>query len=263
MSKPTFVQSLGLAVSFLTVLPIPPAWIPSGDEGLGFDWGRTFVWYPPIGLILGGLLAGAAWVLRTTSLEPAVQAGLLLAMWVLLTGALHLDGFIDTCDGLLAPVPVQRRLIILKDVHPGAFGVVGVTLLLGLKWALLDQLSSSNRLWPALLLAPMWGRWMLVWAAQRYPYARKGTSSLGATMRQGLNRRRLALATLFAMLALAVFVLAGVAVPAMMGSLLGPVVGLACARWAASRLDGGLTGDVYGALCELVELFSLLGIGLA
>ena len=253
---------LNLALGFLTTLPVPSL---SNEAFAAFPDlpGQAFAWYPVVGALLGALLVCAGWLLQHSPLAPAVQAGLLLTLWVLLSGGLHLDGLLDTCDALFAPVPFERRLQILKDVHTGAFGVIGLVVLVGLKWSLLTQLVAQQRttLWLGLGLAPIWGRWMLVWAAQRYPYARpSNTPSLGGAMRQGLGVRQLQIATLSVLLLL---LLCLVVNRSALWSLTGPLVGLFGARWAANKLNGGLTGDVYGALCEVTELFVLLGIALA
>ena len=215
--------------------------------------GRAFAWYPFVGLHIGLLLVGAAWLLGHSGLGVGVQAGLILLLWVMITGGLHLDGVMDSCDALFAPVGVERRLEILKDVHPGAFGVIGLALVLGLKWALLADLLPRAGGWP-LLLAPVWGRWMLVWAASRFPYARSG-AGLGSRMRAGLSDRELWIAGGFA-LACQALALSGHPLLAVL--LAPPLAGLLLARWAARRLGGGLTGDLYGFLCESVEVLVLL-----
>ncbi|MBI3957644.1 MAG: adenosylcobinamide-GDP ribazoletransferase [Chloroflexi bacterium] len=250
-------RELHLALTFLTTVPLPdlPAEALSSFRG---STGRAFAWYPLVGLLIGLLLAGGVWLLVWTPLGAAVQAGLLLLLWVGITGGLHLDGVMDSCDALFAPVSVERRLAILKDVHTGAFGVIGLFFVLGLKWALLADLVERSAVWPALLLAPLWGRWILVWAAQRFPYARTG-KSLGGAMTAGLSRRELGIATLFALLAQ---IGLGVWQPLLFGVLFAPLAGLLLARWAAGKLGGGLTGDLYGFLCETTELLALLVLGL-
>ncbi len=134
------------ALRFLTVLPVPGAHRLDDADGsaapstsLTTGWGRATAWYPVVGLVLGAILVGLDWGLRWL-FPGGVAAALLLLAWVTLTGALHLDGFIDCCDGLLAPVPRERRLEILRDVHAGAFGIVGVALLLLTKYAALVAL---------------------------------------------------------------------------------------------------------------------------
>lgn len=239
-----------IAFAFLTTLPLPH--LPA--EAFLSGRGRAFAWYPAVGLLLGLLLAGAAWLLGQTALSPLVQSGLLLLGWTLLSGGLHLDGVMDSCDALFAPVSVERRLAILKDVHTGAFGVIGLFFVLGLKWALLASLWGESSGWLAFLLAAVWGRWMLVWAAWRFPYARR-EESLGRTMPAGLSRRELWLATVSA---LAIQSGLGVWNPWLFAGLLALPLGHLLAHWAGGKLGGGLTGDVYGFLCEVTEVLVLL-----
>lgn len=248
------LSTLRAALTFLTIVPLPPPSSAEFERDPGMT-GRAFAWYPIVGLLIGLILAALAWILVWTPLSAAVRAGIILGAWIAVTGALHLDGFLDSCDALFAPVDVERRLAILKDVHAGAFGVVGVLWLMGMKWSLLAHLLAASPMTPILLLAPLWGRWMLVWAAGRFPYARR-SSSLGGFMRQGLGMREIGLASVFA-LALHVGTVIWFG-PTLFWIGLAPLVGIALARWAAGRLGGGLTGDLYGALCEVVELTVLL-----
>lgn len=249
------MQALRLALTFLTTAPLP---VEQAEAFPSQATGRAFAFYPFVGLLIGGLLAGGGWLLGWTALAAPSQVGLLLLLWAAITGGLHLDGVMDSCDALFAPVSVERRLVILKDVHTGAFGVIGLFFVLGLKWALLADLWEGSLLGPGLLLATLWGRWMLVWAAQRFPYARSG-ESLGGAMRAGLSRRELGIATLSALLAQ---IGLGLWQPALFAALLGALGGLLLARWAAGRLGGGLTGDLYGFLCETTETLVLLALAL-
>jgi adenosylcobinamide-GDP ribazoletransferase len=245
---------LRAALTFLTTLPVPPPTATQFERDPGLA-GRAFAWYPAVGLLIGLFLAGLSGIFWQTPLSAAVRAGIILGAWIVITGALHLDGFMDSCDALFAPVDVERRLAILKDVHAGAFGVIGMLWLLGMKWTLLAHLLTAGMAAPILLLSPLWGRWMLVWAAGRFPYARRG-SSLGGFMRQGLGMRQIGLASIFALT-----FHAGMIIwfgPTLFWIGLAPFVGIALAHWAAGRLGGGLTGDLYGALCEVVELTVLL-----
>ncbi|MGQ9681959.1 MAG: adenosylcobinamide-GDP ribazoletransferase [Anaerolineae bacterium] len=235
-----------LACKFLTILPIPlPAEVPPKT------WGRAVAWYPLVGLVLGLLLAGADWLLGR-ALPPLLQSALVLALWVILTGALHLDGFLDCCDGLLAPVPPERRLEILRDVHTGSFAVAGGVLLLIVKGAALAALAAPLRL-PALIATPVLARWAMSYAVVCYPYARR--QGLGGLARQGAGARELAIATVVAAaVAAAAWRLWGlVALP------LTWAFAALLAAWVRTRIPG-LTGDTYGALCELTEAAWLVGL---
>jgi adenosylcobinamide-GDP ribazoletransferase len=162
---------------------------------------------------------------------------------------LHLDGFMDSCDGLLPPREPLQRLEIMKDSRVGAFGVVGVILLLLIKFSGLLALPVSQR-WLVMLVIPMLGRWAMSWAMIRYPRARP--EGMGEFFSRGLVAGQVLVASLIA---------GGVAVLVLWpgGILLWGSAWLAVtliARFAIKRL-GGLTGDVYGAICEVTEAVML------
>ena len=232
---------LRAALSFLTILPL------GLSEGRKPGW--SFAWYPLVGVIIGGLLGIVA---ALSPFTPPVTAFLTLAAWVIVTGGLHLDGFGDSCDGLLATVPPERRLEIMKDPRTGSWAVIGLILLLLGKWTALQTVP------PLLLLVPpVLGRWVMVITAAAYPYARQ--SGLGAYFRDGLGRAQLVVAS-----AILLIVVGGVGIRVQAGVLVVAVGVLivisGVSRWAAGRLNGGMTGDTYGALCELTELLCLLGM---
>lgn len=231
------MDSLWCAIGFLTTMPVPSHELP--PDALR----RAGVWFPAVGLLIGALLVGAAWGLNWL-FPPMASAVLVVALWAALTGALHLDGLADCGDGLLPPVRRERRLEIMRDSRVGAFGVTVLVLVLLLKVAALASLSVT---WPALLLAPIWGRWLILVAARR-PSARP--EGMGASLGPTLDVRRLALATLLP-LALTggvgvwhapVLAAMGLAVLAALGVL-----------WLAQRRLGGVTGDVFGAVVEVSE----------
>ncbi len=233
------LTELRAAFAFLTIVPL--RWPDDVQPG------RAFAWFPLVGLVIGGLLAGLAWL----PLLADVRAFVVLLAWVVITGGLHLDGFGDSCDGLLATVPPERRLAIMKDPRAGSWAVIGLILLLLGKWLLIGHLLRHPLL---LVIVPVMGRWALVLAAYAYPYAR--SSGLGGMFRDGLGRPQIVIATMLALLSVSAvacmvsyWALLVLIVPLLVVGLMG--------RWAAGRLGGGLTGDVYGALCELTELLTL------
>src|ERR1019366_7911728 len=107
-----------VALQFLTIAPpvIRRLFTPQ-------EMGRAVGFFPIVGLILGGLLFGLDETLRLLW-PPGISAALVLLAWVLLTGALHMDGFLDTCDGLFGGHTSEERLRIMKDERVGAFAVV-------------------------------------------------------------------------------------------------------------------------------------------
>jgi adenosylcobinamide-GDP ribazoletransferase len=169
---------------------------------------------------------------------------------VAITGGLHLDGFIDCCDGLLVAQPAGRRLEIMKDSRVGAFGVLGAFCLLLVKFSALAALAPPERA-PWLLLVPAVSRWTMVWAAWRYPLARP--DGFAAWFRQGLGWSHVAIAGGTALL-IALFVHKAVGLASFAAVWL---VAILVAAWVRRRIPG-LTGDVYGALNELSEVVGLL-----
>lgn len=251
------MRSFLQALSLLSRIPVRVSWDPEQRPG------RILAWAPAVGLVLGGLLAAAAWGLSAIFAPdgPAslLPSALLLALWVALTGGLHLDGWCDGCDGLFVPASREKRLEIMKDPRAGSFGVIGTVLLLLVKVAAIQAIvSASGRglfAWLPLLAAPVAARGAMVLAVAWLPLARP--DGMGARFRDGLSGLPLALAGFSA-----------VAVLAAVSWLTTWSLGLACgvgaaagaAAWAmlAMRRLGGLTGDVYGGIVELGETVALI-----
>lgn len=231
------IQDVRNAVSFLTVLRIGAA--PDRAPG------KAFAWFPLVGLLIGLILIAVS-----AALPDTIRPMLLLITWIVLTGGLHLDGFADTCDGVFATTTADRRLEIMRDPRTGSWAVIGLIVLLLSKWSLLH---SVNGAW--LIAAPVLGRWSMVLAASAFPYAR--STGLGAYFREGLGRSQVTVSSGLVFIILAV--LAAVSSAAIVLALLAVVISLGFARWSSGRLGGGLTGDVYGAVCEMTEWLILLG----
>lgn len=238
------MRSLLCALTFLTRIPVPGKW-RCCDEN---DWHSSVYWFPLVGLLLGGIL-GLMWYLLQWYLATPVLAALLLAASVYLTGGLHLDGLMDTADGVYGGRNQDERLAFMKDSHVGAFGVIAVVMALLCKYSLFTQLDS--RMLTYLIAAPVLGRQAQVWAQVMFPYARqRGIGKLFSIYR---NYVVLIISTGISLLLLvALLKLIGV------GILIASGVFFYIVASRLSRLLGGLTGDTYGALCELTEILVLL-----
>ena len=235
------MKSLRLAISFLTVLPVAP------DHSGPMAPARAY--FPRVGLGLGGLLVGLDVAARQVLPLPVVGA-LLVAALLVLTRALHTEGFLDTCDGLLGGRDRESRLAILRDSHVGAFAAIGGACLLLLKWTLLAGIPEAERL-GLLVLFPCFSRFAMVAAMSVFPYAR--TQGLGSAFQDGASWRQHALALLTA--AVAGGLLLGFAGLLLLG--VATVVALGLGLWFL-RLLGGMTGDTYGATNEVAEVTVLL-----
>lgn len=238
------LRGLRAAIVFLTVLPLPAGDLTSKD----FETATR--WFPAVGIMLGAILAVSHIMLRPV-LPASIAAVVLLVLWTVLTGGLHLDGFIDCADALPAAVPPDRRLDILTDVHVGAYGVIATALLILLQWTCLEMLLPTRYGWRVLLLAPVVGRAAIVWAQAGWPYVRD--DGLGQLMPVAPYSRTISL-----LAAAGVALLAGI--PTVLAVALTGVTAYLLATWMARRLGGGLTGDTYGALCVLGETAVLLAL---
>ena len=224
------------AFSFLTILPLG-----SSDAS---QPGRSFAWFPLVGLCIGIVLSMVA---SAAPFDRDLSAFLLLLLWVLITGGLHLDGFGDSCDGLLASVGPDQRRQIMKDPRAGIWAVAGLILLLLGKWLAIRALSPD-----LMILPPVLGRWAMVWAAHHFPFG--GGDGLGAYFRGGLGGRQVLIAS-------AIVFIIGAQTNTLILWLLTFGFTYMVGRWASRRLGGGISGDVYGAICELSELLCLLALG--
>lgn len=228
------LRGLHLAHSFLTTLPLPHVGEVKDGE---FRYASSF--YPAVGWTLGVLLVLTAWI--TSGLPSGVGAALTLAVWLGLTGMLHFDGLVDSGDALLAAKSPQRRLEILGDVNVGAFGLALGVIALLLKWSALEAHPQTM----GLLVAPVLARGAVLLPMNLFPAAR--AESLGARAREGDWPVGLAF-TLPAVLLEPVAAIAAV------------LTAFAVAAFAARRLGGGISGDVYGAIIEISEIAALVAI---
>jgi len=235
------MRNLRIAFGLLTTLlfRLPDDW-SAGDSG------RASVWYPFVGLIIGALI-GLAWKGAMLIFPPLVSGVITLVVWVVLTGGLHLDGLADCCDGLFASVSVERRLEIMKDPRMGAFGVIGLILVLLLKAGALASLTPATSF--GILLAASLARWCILPAAL-LPLARP--SGMGADFASGFRRSFMFWG---ALIPLAIAIILGVRG---ILSIVTGVVAMICVLWLAKSRIGGVTGDVFGMVVEVVETIVLL-----
>lgn len=233
---------MAAAVSFLTVVPMPP------PRDSGIRLGRP--WFPLVGGGIGAIAGGAAWGASRLA-GSGVGAVCAMGCLALLSGGLHLDGLMDSADGLLGGTSREQRLQIMRDPHAGAFGVIAVVLVL------LGQFSTMSSLVPARLVvglaaAAAIARWCALGVLLALPYAR--SDGLGVAWSGGHRVLDAMIGTLLA----APFVWLG-GVRALLGVGLAGVGALAVSLLALRRV-GGATGDVYGAVVETSQLLVLVAL---
>jgi adenosylcobinamide-GDP ribazoletransferase len=207
------------------------------------------VYFPIVGLIIGLILVGLS-LLLMLFLPSALVAVLLVAALAAISGAFHLDGFVDTCDGMAGGKTVEERWRIMKDSRAGSFGIIGVCLLLLVKYVSLLNVP-DNWLVETLVLMPVIGRWAMVYAFFAYPYAKP--SGLGKAFKQGARWWRFLIATVITLVV--VFILGRLTGFILMFAIW--VIVVAMAAYLKSKF-GGLTGDTYGAINEVAEVCLLI-----
>ncbi len=235
----------GLALSFLTIVPVPR--YRSADAR---ELAASMAWFPLVGLLLGGLLTGAALGLHCC-LPLSATAAVLVALLTAVTRALHLDGLADTLDGLGGGQTSEDSLRIMKDHAVGAFGTVGIVLALMLKYGLILGLLETGEV-KNLLIFPVVSRTAMVLLAYLLPYARL-EGGLGEAMATLTTGKILCLAGGSAVIIVGL-------VGRWQGLLtLAVVFALTwvLALYFKKRL-GGVTGDVFGAVNELMEISALM-----
>jgi adenosylcobinamide-GDP ribazoletransferase len=230
------------AFQFLTIFPTLIKRMFTSRE-----MGQAVAWFPLVGVVLGLLLYGvysAAHLIFPSNVSSAWT----IFAWVIFTRALHLDGFMDACDGLFGGFTPERRMEIMKDSRVGAFGVAGGVLVLLTQHA---ALTSSVNTFSALILAATLGRWASPLVIYAFPYARE--DGLGSEMKKNVGLQEVLIATLITT-GTVWFVSSWMGLILM---LLAAILGWLIARYSM-RLIPGLTGDMYGAVTTTVEMFALL-----
>jgi adenosylcobinamide-GDP ribazoletransferase len=253
---------LVVAVQFLTRLPMPNL------EGFQTSWLSESARYFPLVGALVGVIGVGVWWLSSMVFPPAVAIGLMMSASLLLTGAFHEDGFADVCDGFGGGRTRESVLVIMKDSRVGAYGAIGVAMMLGLKWSVLASLPYTT--FPMIVVAAHTGsRWCAIGLIWRLRYIRTDAEAKSKPLANSLGGGNWLLSGLLGMLVLLPgFLLidpplrnqlALVLVASLVASLTSAIFAGAYFR---SRI-GGYTGDCLGAAQQLAELsFFLTALGI-
>jgi adenosylcobinamide-GDP ribazoletransferase len=248
-----------IATQFLTRLPIAT---PTGLQLTSLAHSARY--FPLVGVLIGTINVGVWWLCRHW-LPSGISIGLMLAVSLLVTGALHEDGFADACDGFGGGTTPQQVLTIMKDSRIGAYGAIGMFWLLGLKWLTLAAVPELQ--FPILVItAHMVSRWCatgLIWAL-RYVRLDEGKAKAFADHLSGSGWVLSGLIGAAPICVLAVarsntaFTSVGAACAA---ATLAAVVSAGLVGTYCRMRIGGYTGDCLGAVQQLSELaFLLIGI---
>ena len=244
------MRRLWVAIGCLTIVPFGLR-----GEVQERELGGSFLWFPLVGLLIGIALAGV-YAVASCLVPPMVAGACVLLAWILITGAIHLDGVGDLCDGLYGGRTPAERLRIMKDPHLGTMAVVGLSTLLLTKWTLLSSLPRAAMI-PALLLTPCLGRYAMVCLGTTLPYARPGPGTAAAFVRSA--QPRVLIGTTAMVLGVAWWLEGWIG----LGCVVASIALSLLLRSVFRRTLGGIAGDALGAAGEATELLLLFGLSLA
>lgn len=234
------------AIAFYTSIPVPANWCQ--------DFQTVAQFIPLVGSLLGLGLALTDIGLHALGTAALTRSSLIVLIWLSVTGGLHLDGAMDTADGLAVTDP-KRRLAVMADSNTGAFGAMAAIAILLLKTTALTDLTQFR--WIVLVTTPTLGRWAQQWAIACYPYLKP--TGKGAFHKLAIRSWR---DTWPGLLLLGSFTgtwvyLSPSNTPVIVGIMLaGMAIALSVSAWFNHQLSGH-TGDTYGATVEWTEALFL------
>lgn len=234
-----------IALRFLTIFPLGKVERVSAEE-----IARSMGYFPLVGLGLGIILVLGNYILSPLFPRSVVDV-ILIALLVVSTGALHLDGFADTLDGLAGGRTKEEILAIMRDSRTGAVGVIGVIILLMLKFFSLSSIPLAQKI-PVLLLMPLIARWSMIIMAFFSSYSREG-SGVGKCFPDFVGIEQLQGAAIFTLMASLIFL-------GWRGLIILILVTFLTFLFTLyfNRKLKGVTGDIFGATNEINEVVLLL-----
>lgn len=238
---------LDIAASLIFYTSIPLPYVN------GLDFSRVAGFAPQIGLIIGGILGLFDISMTFFGVPILTRSTVVVCLWIAITGGLHLDGAMDTADGLAVGDP-KRRLEVMVDSATGAFGAMAAVALVLMKTAALTDLDKNR--WLVLMVACGWGRWGQQLAIAQYPYLKP--TGKGAFHKQAIRSYKDLLPGLLLMISLSgLQILLDKSLFFGLGMILtGSAIATLTGAWFNHKL-GGHTGDTYGAVVEWTEALFL------
>ena len=243
-------NSLVLAFAMYSKIPTPKA-----------DWEKENMRYvlccfPLVGVVIGALVCGWGWLSARLSIGIVLKTAVYVLIPVLVTGGIHLDGFLDTCDALHSYAAKERKLEILKDPHAGAFAIICGISLFVLNFGLWSELSMHGV--RSLAFGFVISRCLSGWSVAIFPCAKD--TGLAATFQDASHRYVVGVICSVELLM--------TLVAAFFKEPFGAACMLAAAFWAmvwyyfmSRRQFGGITGDLAGYFVCMAELWSVIVVG--
>lgn len=245
-----WLKSLAIAISTFSAIPMPQlSWDEKATK-------QSVVWLPVVGLIISAISWIWLWFSRRYGLTGVLYASGATVLPILLSGGIHLDGFLDTIDALSSHQPKERKLEILKDPHIGAFGFIYGGIYYLIMFGLYHALFPSSALL-AVFASFILSRSLAALSTMSLPHARKSGMLHAMSTASGTSQSRASLVVvvlIFFALLLYYETVAGVSLLVM------SLLTYWFYRHQTVKQFGGATGDTTGYFISLCELTCLLGI---
>lgn len=245
-----YVSSFLIAFGMYSRIPVPQAdWEKSSME-------YVMCFFPLVGAVIGGIMYGAVWAADYLTLPSSLTAAVLTVLPLLISGGIHMDGYMDTKDALASWGDAAKKLDILKDSRIGAFGAMGLGIYLLLSYGAWNAVEPGKGLF-CISVGYMLSRTLSGLSVIYFPKAKKTGSYV--TMFSQKAAKRGGTAALGALLALSAGLLLG------FGGRCGILFLLLAAAvygwyyYMSKKQFGGITGDLAGYFVQLLELVFLLG----
>ena len=237
------INSFLIVLSFISIIPAPiPEWTPKNL--------RYFcVMLPAVGVIFGGLWAVLWHILSWPGLSALLRGFVMMILTLALTGGLHLDGLMDTCDAVFSHRDRETRLKILSDTHAGSFAVMSCVIILMAKTLLFSELLTLNPNPLTLITVPIYSRLGMSLLLNNLPFAKSGGLAviLGSSRHKRDNILLLMMFVLLSVVSIKI-------IPAMM------ILCVMLHVIICVKIFGGITGDLLGAFVESSEIIMLFGV---
>lgn len=245
----SFLKSIIVTFSFFTTIPMPM-----------IVWEQKYFRYVPfllpvVGLVIGSFAFALLYLLQLSELSHLMISIFIVVYFIFITGGLHLDAVMDTCDAHYSRRDRERKLEIMKDSRVGAFAVVGLFCLLTLKIGVIHELLSNHNLGWYLLLVPILSRTMQAMMLYLAPYAQE--EGIAALYKPVIKKYDLIVHIIYL---ISIFLVAHFLGLKVLNLFLVSIFIFLYYRRFAIKQFGGITGDIIGAFLELSELVLLLVI---
>lgn len=245
----SIINSFFIALSMYSRIPVPRV-----------DWEKenmryAMCFFPMIGVVIGAVMYLAGWLLDKTSVGGLFRGVVFTLIPIIITGGIHMDGFMDTMDALGSWGDREKKLEILKDSHAGAFAILGMGCYLMWSVAVWSELSAE--VLGVCSVSFVLSRALSGFSVVTFPAARN--SGLLKMFQDGAQKKVVRI-TMCLYVAAAVIMMAMMDARAMTGAVTGAMIAFLYYIVVSRKQFGGVTGDLAGFFLETAELAMFTGI---